>query len=246
VRTVIVRGRRRALLGFLLAGSLLLSPLSATPVSAAISCQESIAFANFVGTKSDHRHHYAVRAKIRDRPINLCAPNDGDSGSSIWVMLVGEEGFEYAQIGYYKVPGMASPKAFIQYDDGSGGADFTHVDLAGIWASGAQHTYVIDYSQISGRLHFSVDGLNKGQTSFSPDTAWHTPWHGQFYAETLDSGDDVPGTASARADWSLVAFQALEPGAWGWIEGEGLTSPYAFYKATWSHYPDAFQTYTQR
>ena len=142
---------------------------------------------------------------------------------------------------------MAAPQAFVEYNDGENVAPgWARIFYPGIWSNAAQHTYVVDYSGITGKLYFSIDGLNKGSTPWSPDFEWTTPWEGQFYAESWDRGDDVPGVAGARSDWSQIAIQVAERGTWVNPEGEALTSDLAVYKKGWTTWPTAFQTWTQR
>jgi len=219
-------------------------------VRAATNCDDGDVWNRFDGNRSDAQRVYAVRGKIRDRKINLCLDpgnTDNDSAASIWVMVAGWNAFEYAQVGYARIAGMAAPQAFIEYNDGENVAPgWARIFLPGIWADAAQHTYVVDYSGITGKLYFSIDGLNKGSMPWSPDFEWSTPWEGQFYAETWDLGDDVPGVAGARADWSLLAVQIAEPGTWVNPEGEQLTSDLTAYKNGWTVWPTAFQTWTQR
>ncbi len=206
----------------------------------------------WTGNRSNSAQTFAVKGKIRDRPINLCLdPNntDDDSGVAIWVMLAGWNNNEYAQVGYARETWMGAPQSFVEYNDGENVEPNWHRQYyGGIWSSGAQHTYVVDYSGVTGRIYFSIDGLGKGSTPWSPDLEWGAPWEGQFYAETWDRGDDIPGTAGARADWSLLAIQVAEPGSWVNPEGEALTGPadVPAYKKAWTSWPTAFQTWTQR
>lgn len=219
-------------------------------VRAAVNCGDGSAVNRFDGNRSDSPRVFAVQGKIRDRQINLCLDpgnSDDDSGASIWVMVAGWNPNEYAQVGYARIAGMAAPQAFVEYNDGENVAPgWARIFYPGIWVNGAQHTYVVDYSGITGKLYFAIDGLSKGSTPWSPDSEWSTPWEGQFYAETWDRGDDVPGVAGARADWSLLAVQIAEPGVWVNPEGAVLTSDLSVYKNGWSSWPTAFQTWTQR
>jgi len=159
-------------------------------------------------------------------------------------MVAGYWPSEYAQAGYAQLPGFAT-RAFIEYDDGSESGGWSRIFYAGIWSNGAQHTYTVSYSAQTAKLHFQIDGASKGTTPWSPDVVWHAPWEGQFYSETLDSGDDVPGTAGARADWSLLKVQTTL-GTWKNPDGQVLTSDLAAYKNGWTTWPTAFQTWTSR
>lgn len=239
-------GRRRQLMPVVLA--CLFAALFPLPVRAAVNCQSGAMFSWYDGNRSDSAQHWAVRGKIRDRAISLCLDpgnSDDDSGASIWVMVAGSWNYEYAQAGYYRLPSMASPTAFVEYDDGLESGGWNRVDQPGIWVNAAQHTYIVSYSTTDQKLHFQIDGASKGVTPWSPDIVWHSPWEGQFYAESLDPGDDVPGVAGARADWSILAVQKTL-GTWVNPDGDVLTSDVAAYKNGWTTWPTAFQTWTQR
>lgn len=214
---------------------------------AAIACQNGSFQHYFDGNRSNILHTWAAQGRIRDRPINLCLDpgnTDDDSGAAIWVMVAGYWPDEYAQAGYARLPGFAT-RAFTESDDGAEPGGHSQVFHNGIWVSGAQHTYTVSYSAQTAKLHFQIDGVSKGSTSWSPDVVWHAPWEGQFYSESLDSGDDVPGTAGARADWSLLKVQTTL-GTWKNPDGQALTSDLAAYKNGWTTWPVAFQTWTSR
>ena len=162
-------------------------------------------------------------------------------------MVAGWNPGEYAQVGYARIAGMAAPQVFTEHS-----YDLLHDSVRqfypGIWNGVAQgtHTYIVDYSDVTERLYFSVDGAAKGSTPWSPDVQWSAPWEGQFYAESWDRGDDVPGTAGARTDWTLIAVQKAENGGWVNADGDPLESHLSVYRANWSVQPTSFQTFTQR
>ena len=61
---------------------------------------------------------------------------------------------------------MAAPKAFTEYNDGTtmwGQAHWWRVLYNGIWSSGAQHAYVVDYNGITEKLYMQIDGVTKAQ-----------------------------------------------------------------------------------
>ncbi|HSO29676.1 MAG TPA: hypothetical protein VLS28_07215 [Candidatus Sulfomarinibacteraceae bacterium] len=190
------------------------------------------------------------KATIRDRPIFLCNENAGaTSAATAWAMVAGAGGLQYAQAGYIKFAGSANPQAFTEYNDGTSIWDASHwwrTTYAGIWSNGAQHSYVVDYNATTGKLYMQIDGLTKASTPWSPDLVWNTPWSAQFFGETMDRGDDVPGTPGARTDFSSVAVRHCAGCIWQAPTGNSLLSDWPYYKFAWTLNPTAFQIYTQR
>jgi hypothetical protein len=223
------------------------SPFSPT-TSAATACGDSQFFNRFDGNSSSSQL-YGVRGTIRDRTIPLCSTTAGaTSGASIWVMLASNvNAYEYAQVGYAKIPGMSTPRAFTEYNDGSNvGPGWARVFYSGIWSDGSQHAYKVDYNGITGRIYLIVDGLTKASTPWSPDNVWQGGWEGEFYAETLDRGDDIPGTAGARTDLSVLGVQKCDTCSFVNPDGLALSSDLTPYKYGWTTWPTAFQLWTQR
>lgn len=244
------RGRRSRLLTALVAMIVSIAspnPLSPT-ASAAVACGDTVYVNRFDGNYSSSQL-YGVRGTIRDRPILLCSNAVGaTSGAAVWVMHASTGSApEYAQVGDAKLPGMAAPQAFTEYNDGSTTAPgWARSFYAGIWSNGSQQAYKVDYNGITGKIYLIIDSLTKASTPWSPDTEWHGGWEGEFYAETLDRGDDVPGPGGARTDMSALVVQKCDTCAFVNPDGLVLTSDLTPYKSGWSASPTAFQIWTQR
>jgi len=134
---------------------------------------------------------------------------------------------------------MAAPKAFTEYNDGTtmwGQAHWWRVLYNGIWSSGAQHAYVVDYNGITEKLYMQIDGVTKAPTPWSPNLEWSNPW----------GGDDIPGTAGARTDYSLVAVRHCAGCIWQAPVSNFVVISWPYYKFVWTANPTAFQIYTQR
>lgn len=203
------------------------------------------------GTASTYQI-FAALGTIRDRPIYLCSETVGASSSaSAWAMLAGSGGptgeNQYAQAGFLKLAGWSSPMAFEEYDDGSGASPgWQQYFFGSIWSNGVRHTYKVDYSAVTGKIYIYIDGAQKFSPPWSPDTAWNTPWHAEFFGETFDRGDDVPGTAGARDDFTALAVKHCPTCSWAPPTNTALVSDQSYYKNVWSSQPTSFQIWTQR
>lgn len=227
--------------------ALLLLPVSGAAATGACG---DVDFENYFDGYYSVNQVFSSKAVIRDRPIFLCNENQGaTSASSVWAMVAGQGPNQYAQVGYLKIAGMTKPAAFTEYNDGTNIWNSSHwwrVTYAAIWSSGVQHTYVVDYNDTTAKLYMQIDGLTKASTPWSPNLVWNTPWSAQFFGETWDRGDDVPGTAGAREDFSSVTVRHCAGCLWQAPTGNTPVSNWSYYKFVWTLNPTAFQIYTQR
>lgn len=188
---------------------------------------------------------YAARATIRERNIALCSNAQGaTSGAAAWSMLAGRDGAGYAQIGYAELAPGAVTQRFWEYYDGE--EQWARQMFANI-AAGTSHQYHVIYSFTDGKVRMAFDGVTKATTPFSIEFGeWPTPWEGQWFGETLDRGDDVPGTAAAKAFFRSVGVVTQRDGAYVSARTATSVSHLAVYKFQWTANPTSFDIWTER
>jgi hypothetical protein len=172
-----------------------------SPVAAAVSCGTTTH--SFDGGVTSSPNYY-VSGTINDRSISLCSGIPPSSGASAWLMIAGGCANEYAQIGFGKLSTMSSTKRFTEYNDGSNQAPgWVRTFYLG-FSGGSTHNYVVSFSFTTGHVSMTVDGSTKATTPWGADTTWCGQWTGQINGETLNTGDDVPGTASAKTHFGSL------------------------------------------
>lgn len=175
----------------------------------------------------------SARASITDRVVNTCV---GQPRVSIWAMIANPSGSSvgamYAQYGYLKYGTQTTAKYFYEFNDGTcfgiGGvptpqcSDPTHFKLvqgANI-NPGTTHEYqvVLVCYNPDNVCAFDLyrDGSRNGSTPWDPRIAWGSAigWDAQFFAETHNYEDDVPGTPSYPAIISDPRIQLAAGGSW--------------------------------
>jgi hypothetical protein len=191
---------------------------------------------------------YIAQGTLIDRPVALCTPSDGTSGASAWFMIAGGT-HEYAQIGYARVAGQSSTATFTEYNDGTDAPPgWSRSFWPGIFVSGHSHSYVVSYSFSTGHISMTVGGVTKATTPWGADTAWSAPFTGQFFGESWDAGDDVPGTSAAKAAFSSLRVKTCRSCSLSNPTPDS-GSPYqdlSFMKFQWVTNPTAFNIWTQR
>jgi hypothetical protein len=151
-------------------------------------------------------------AYLSDEQPSLCAPADGTTGSSDWVM-VGDTSstLMYAQAGYIQLPGRSLPTIFTEYDDGTRTDGATSTDAH--WKrtlfvpDPALHStakFAVGLSYDGKAMNMLVNDQLVTTTPFDPHATWGPQWMGEFLGEGWDAGDDVPGTSAARARFTQM------------------------------------------
>lgn len=93
----------------------------------------------------------------------------------------------------------------------------------------------------------AFDGVTKATTPFSIEGGeWATPWKGNWYGETLDRGDDVPGTAAGKAAFRSVGVVIQRNGAYVNPRSVTTRQDLSVYKFQWVSNPVSFDIWTQR
>lgn len=188
---------------------------------------------------------YYLSGTITDRNVALCSSNPNTSGASAWLMIAGGGASEYAQIGFARVGGMSSTMRFTEYNDGSNVAPGWARGWYSGFSAGSNHSYVVSYSFTTGRISMTVDGSTKATTPWGADTSWSPGWEGQVFGETWNTGDDVPGTASARTNFGSLLIRTCRSCSLVTPSWTMAGSDLSYYQQSWSNNGN-FSVWTQR
>jgi hypothetical protein len=231
--------------GLLTAATLLAGP-AAPSADAAAACGDA-AWVNRFDGYFTVASQYGAKGTLRDRTIFLCSNvNGATSAASAWVMLAGGGANEYAQVGYAKIAGMAGTTRFHEYNDGESNPPNWNRTWWNGFAAGTNHDYRVEYNFSTGKISGSVDGQTFFTTPWSPDAGeWHAGWNGQFAGETLDRGDDVPGTAASKAQFRDAMAKSCRGCAYAPVDGF-LISDLGVYKKELVNNDLDFNIWTQR
>lgn len=202
-----VAGRAAAVLTLGL-GALVVSHDTSRSAFAAENCFGPDAGRSFVGstfvTGSKGPITGAV-AQIQNRQPALCTGNlDPSSAVSLWSMVAGTGSQEqYAQAGYFTDREVTSITEFAQYTPEGGGSPVSKMGETVTTTS----AYYVEYQDK--QLHMFVQHPDNSvtdllYTGYDPLSVWQSPIAAQWDAETLDPGDDVPGTFMSPTYFSRV------------------------------------------
>lgn len=186
---------------------------------------------------------YGVKGTVRDRNIVLCANDDGSSAASAWIMVAGGDVYDYAQIGYARIAGMANEKTFTEWSLSA--TNWQRTFYAGIFDAGTAHDYHVYYSFTDGMVRMAADGQGL-DISPSVDGHWSPGWTGQFFGETWDRSDNVPGTVANKTDFRRHKTLTCRGCSYGSPQGATPLSSLSVYKFEWVNKPVAFNIWTQR
>ena len=189
-----------------------------------------------------------VKGSIVDRDGGLCATsNDGTSASTAWVMLAGGTGpYQYAQVGFAKLSGFATPLLFTEFNDGSNVAPGWRRDFYTGWSNGSTKNYEVSYDSVGTVVNMYANNQLLATTPWCASCLWTPGWTAQFYGETVDAGDDMPGTLTSKTSFTNLAARYCQACAYGApvvaVSGSDLTP----YKFQWVANPTSFNIWTQR
>jgi len=225
-----------------------IAPGAVPTVNAAIACQDA-------WPRNYHRGFftsspvYGVSGTIRDRQPVLCSNVAGaTSASTAWIMLQGGGGpYEYAQVGYVRFAGDASARRFarrfIEYNDGE--SNWTRT-LFGNIEPGTNHMYLVAYNFSTGKVSMGADATTLAITPFAVDTEWQPGWFAVYSGETLDAGDDIPGTAAAKTNFTSLQTKTCRGCSYGDPQNPTVISSLAAYKFEWVRQPTSMNIWTAR
>jgi hypothetical protein len=145
------------------------------------------------------------------------------------------------------IAGMAATQTFTEYNDGEGVLpNWQRTFYGGIFSAGTNHNYSVVYSFSTGKIYMSVDGSTKATTPWTPEQEWHTGWHGQFFGETLDRGDDVSGTPAAKTNFTALGNILCRGCSYVNPPNPDDVQDLAVYKFVWVTQPTSFNIWTER
>lgn len=186
---------------------------------------------------------YGAKATLRDRNIVLCANNDGTSAAFAWIMVAGGDVYDYAQVGYARIGGMENEKSFTEWSLSA--TNWQRTSYAGIFDAGTTHDYHVYYGFSDGRVRMAADGQVL-DISPSVDGHWAPGWTGQFFGETWDRSDNVPGNATNKTDYTRAKTLTCRGCSYGKPQGATPLSSLSVYKFEWVNRPTAFNIWTER
>ena len=207
---VMVRGRVLCAVG---AATVLFGLLPAHGAYATTACQgQSFQFdGSYVSA-----NEYGASAVISSGAGALCGT--AWSRSEDWVMLAGQGSTtRYAQSGQVRNAGTNSPVYFAEYNNDFGKAVYKAIGNTDT----NSHSYYEVYNFAPGNVTMWKDGTSILTTNFDPIIAWGgmVP---EFFGETHDSGDDMPGGFFIPAQYSSMSMVTSRTS--GWVSTTQLTS----------------------
>jgi hypothetical protein len=212
------------------------------------SCSDPEVANRHDGIYTNYSPVYSARGSIFDMLLPLCSPSDGTSSPSAWVMVAGGGAHEYVQIGFARQPGMASPMRFTETSDGDGNVDLDF--YPGFWSNGTNHFYEVlfDFSGPPRYFTLKADGqVFNHETDWSPEGGeWTVGWKAQFFGETWDRGDDMPGTSTNHEHFTNVKVIKTWGGGWVVPPNPFHPSTLSYYKFAWVTQPNYFDIWTER
>lgn len=137
--------------------------------------------------------------------------------STQWLMIVDQTNYlQYAQVG-------------IMIDNGAGcGRDFTEYYLNEVGSTFSRHIGACDPANRVGTYQLLYNGyagpyppccgayemLTPGVDTYPAFDPWQRGWsfQPQFFGETTDTADDMPGTTASTADFSALGIQRVSDG----------------------------------
>lgn len=178
------------------------------PAGATTSCADSTDISRFAGAESPVGPIIGASAGIEYQYPYLCTETPGStSGVSVWAMIYGGFGDTdgYAQAGYLRSPG-GYQHFFSQYNRcypacGGGGTVISP-------SSPTQpHNYKVLYDSNVHRIRMYWNANLLDTTSWDPYAVWSGANQAQYFGETHDRGDDVPGTSANVLQFTNASVQ---------------------------------------
>lgn len=211
----------------------------------AANCQENAynnRFDGFYSNPDSGDGPYGVKGDVDIRQTNLCNGSDGSSASSAWVMIHGGGGYDYAQVGYLRT-GSHSQAHFTEWSRSMSEWDRT-------WQGGVQNgtspNYEVKYSDSDNDLKMFKNDVQLEHTPFNPLNVWGNPWNAQFFGETVDRGDDVPGTPATKVVFAELRTKHCKTCEYNNPDHTNQVSQLDAYKFDWVNFPTKMRIWTDR
>lgn len=180
-------------------------------------------FAGYSASTSGEPHYYeGASANIIYRQAALCSTDSTPNNSSTgWTMIAAGDSNGWAQSGLINYPGLGCWKHFAQ-QAAPGFPLFTVIQYC--VTIGVSHVVWqrTKYNSVKGLwvVQSMIDNtvfLDSGYappSGWSPFAVWASPFVPQFLGETHHNASDVPGSASAKLDYSSMYVQELTDDTW--------------------------------
>jgi hypothetical protein len=187
-------------------------PMTSSFVSPALAATTCVHLDNshhqFVGTQYTVQNR-AVSTALDSNPGAICTTTDNQAWVSAWAM---DTGGGWAQSGIWHSYANGILTYFSSYCEYSSSGPCHNV--FGTTALSANHTYSEIYNSSTGHIDEEIDSTVIDSTDFNPVGVWTDPWTAEWYAETNDSGNDIPGTATVQELFAGIAYKACTTCSW--------------------------------
>ncbi len=188
---------------------------AAIPAFAAGTCASS-AGDYFSGWQDSNNAGWGSSAWIATHTPAFCTGTD-PSGSNdfitVWSMVTDNTASNYAQSGWTISPGQSTPQIFSEYTYTSCPGGFC--DVFGPNTTGGQNfQYWQDFDTCCNVRSIDMGYSNTllDFTRYDPTDSnngtnhWPGPWQHQYYGETLNNANDMPGTSANPTPFTSVAY----------------------------------------
>jgi len=168
----------------------------------------------------DSKAAWGASAWIITRTGSSCTVNDpaGNADFEVaWSMVCGNScssTSQYAQSGYNRNRDWTYNEFFAEYTNPSCNAGFCDKFLGNTY-NGDNYPYYSVYNSSQHDIQMFAAGNVLMSTGYDPANPndpdhWSSPWHTEYNGETFNGGDDVPGTSSAMASFTSVAYATTQ------------------------------------
>jgi hypothetical protein len=209
----------------MLMGIVILWPLIVTsPVQAASTCGAQSGEGNYFDGYGNGPHDaYGVSAFIVVRPSSLCSPtpSGGTNFTAAWT-AIGSNGLQgYAQSGYDKEAATDNvTRPFTEYKKNNSVLPTTNFYPTHLFA-GEQHKYTTRFTSACVNpgpafcLAMEQDNTALDTTPWNPQFEWvNRPWHPQYSLEASYQASDVPGSPTAKTNYTNMVYQDAPAQSW--------------------------------
>jgi hypothetical protein len=201
------RGFGTAVLGIAFTIASLLVPLVQSS-RAATACRGSDTnFFDGWGRDPTNQKSRGAQADIQVLVAPLCLYG-GQTRVTAWSMLQGDDGDEFAQIGYQHKAD-SGMKFFYEWEMNFTDPDYTKVLFGSPVTEDFYNFKAARGNSGSNHIHLYWNGTDKAETNFDPLDA-NSGWGqtvSKWFGETIDPGDDMPGTPSQKTDFKNIQFK---------------------------------------
>lgn len=173
---------------------------------------------------------YGVRARIENRSIDLCGDGGSDGGVSAWTMLsapsaTSSNRINFAQVGYAKTGALSTygvhdkvvfafntTQCYATLGCGQGDDESISVKFTTSAPPDGRNYYAVYLDSSTDRVTMAQNGNVIKALGYDVTGRWSATWFGQYFGETFDRGDDVPGTSANRTSFDYLQWYGSSGG----------------------------------